>query len=66
MVLFEDPAEPHSIESLRRSIAMLSTGQAASIDRDRAIRLLEELQRLQHEHREVVAQLRGLLGRLER
>lgn len=59
MVSLDDPLEPHSIERLRRSIAMLRPGQAASIDREKAICLLAELQRLQHEHREVVAQLRG-------
>lgn len=66
MVSFDDPVEPHSVERLRRSIAMLRPGQAASIDRDRAMSLLAELQRLQLEHRDVVAQLRGLLGRLDR
>ncbi|MGI8752442.1 MAG: hypothetical protein ACR2MN_09050 [Acidimicrobiales bacterium] len=65
MALFDDPIEPHSVESLRRSIAMLRPGQAATIDRERAMALLAELQRLQHEHREVVAQLRGLVARLE-
>ncbi|MGI8753899.1 MAG: hypothetical protein ACR2MN_16615 [Acidimicrobiales bacterium] len=44
---------------------MLRPGQTASIDRERAMALLAELQRLQHEHRQVIAQLRGLLGRLE-
>jgi hypothetical protein len=65
MALFDDPIEPHAVENLRRSIVMLSPGQAARIDRDKAILLLEELQRLQHERREVVAQLQGLLGALE-
>lgn len=65
MALFDDPIEPHSVENLRRSIAMLTPGQAAPIDRERALRLLAELQRLQHEHRIVVAQLRGLLATLE-
>lgn len=66
MALFDDPIEPHSVESLRRSIAMLRPGQAATIDRERAMALLAELQRLQHEHRHVVGQLRSLLGQLER
>ncbi|MDQ6840552.1 MAG: hypothetical protein M3137_20010 [Actinomycetota bacterium] len=64
MALFDDPIEPHSVENLRRSIAMLSPGQAATIDRDKALVLLGELQRLQHEHRQVIAQLQGLLNRL--
>jgi hypothetical protein len=65
VAFFDDPIEPHNVERLRRSIAMLTPGQAATIDREKALRLLAELQRLQHEHREVVAQLRGLLQRLE-
>ncbi len=65
MTLFDDPIEPHSVEQLRRSIAMLTPGAAATIDRERAMALLAELQRLQHEHRQVVAQLRGLLGQME-
>ncbi len=65
VALFDDPIQPHSVESLRRSIAMLRPGQAAMIDRERAMALLAELQRLQHEHRQVVAQLRGLLRHLE-
>ncbi|MGI8753342.1 MAG: hypothetical protein ACR2MN_13700 [Acidimicrobiales bacterium] len=66
MALFDDPIEPHSVESLRRSIAMLRPGQAATIDRVAAVMaLLAELQRLQHENRHVVAQLRSLLGQLE-
>lgn len=56
---------PEAVEQLRRSIAMLTVGQVASIDRDRALRLLEELQRLQSEHRMVTTQLHGLLDRLE-
>jgi FtsZ-binding cell division protein ZapB len=65
MGLYDDPIEPHSVEALRRSIAMLAPGQSASMDRTRALALLAELQRLQHEHRYVVNQLRVLLGRLE-
>ena len=65
MALFDDPLEPHSVENLRRSIAMLTPGQSASIDRDKALQLLAELQRLQHEHRDVVARLRALLRQME-
>ena len=65
MALFDDPLNPHALEILRRSIVMLPSGQAAAVDRDQAVRLLEELQRLRHQHAEIVAQLRGLLGRLE-
>jgi len=59
-----DDLEPHELENLRRSIVMLRPGQAASLDRDRAVRLLEELQRLQasdRRFRELVEQLRALL-----
>ncbi|MDQ6836934.1 MAG: hypothetical protein M3137_00970 [Actinomycetota bacterium] len=47
------------------SIAMLTPGQAATIDRERALRSLGELQRLQHEHWEIVAHLRAMLGQIE-
>jgi hypothetical protein len=65
MALFDDPLEPHSVERLRRSVAMLNAGQVATIDREKALRLLAELQRLQHECREVVAHLRAMLGQME-
>ncbi len=64
MAFFDDPMEPHVIEHLRRSITMLSPGQAATIDRDRALLVIEELQRLQREQRAVAAQLRVIAGRL--
>jgi hypothetical protein len=60
-----DDLEPHELENLRRSIVMLRPGQAASLDRDRAVRLLDELQRLQasdRRYRQLVARLRVLLG----
>src|SRR5580658_6778033 len=65
MGTLEDPADPHSVERLRRSIVMLQPGQAARIDRDRALGLLASLQRLQVEHQQVITELRSLLGRLE-
>ena len=65
MGIYDDPIEPHSVEALRRSIAMLAPGQVASLERTRALALLSELQRLQHEHRHIVTQLRVLLGRLD-
>lgn len=65
MAIFDaDPLEPHAVENLRRSICMLSTGQPATIDRERALALLDELARLRSERREVAAQLGGLLHRL--
>jgi hypothetical protein len=44
---------------------MLNTGQTTPLDRERALVLLEELQRLQAEHRDVTVQLRAILDRLE-
>ncbi len=65
MALFENPTDPHVVENLRRSITMLAPGQPASIERDRALVLLEELQRLQQEQRVVATQLRALVARIE-
>jgi hypothetical protein len=52
-------ALPHELERLRRSIAMLRPG----MKREEAIRILEELQRLQRDrrHAELVGRLRALL-----
>jgi hypothetical protein len=64
----DDDLQPHNLEQLRRSIAMLRPGQKTNLDRDRAIRILEELQRLQRSDRryhETVDQLRAILDRLE-
>jgi hypothetical protein len=63
----EDPLEPHNLERLRRSIAMLTPGRPAGLDRERAIQLLDELQRLQRSdrrYRQTVDQLRGILDGL--
>jgi hypothetical protein len=65
MGLFDDPTNPYAIESLRRSVAMLTPGQEARIERDRALDLLEELRRLQDEHRVVAGELRAILQRFE-
>ena len=65
MGILDDPLHPSSVEILRRSIAMLRTGQTAQIDRDQALALLRRLQELEGEHGEVIAELRTLLGRLE-
>jgi hypothetical protein len=66
MGILDDPTDPHAIENLRRSIVMLNPGQTASIDRDRAVRLLEELQRLRAERRLIAAQLTDIVVRLDR
>jgi hypothetical protein len=65
MGILDDPTDPHAIENLRRSIVMLRPGQTASIDRDRAVRLLEELQRLRAEQRLIAAQLTEIIARLD-
>ena len=52
------------LENLRRSIVVLTPGQPAGLDRERAVALLDELQRLQRtdrRYRQLVDQLRGLL-----
>jgi hypothetical protein len=64
----EDPLEPHNLERLRRSIVMLTPGQPAGLDRERAVRLLDGLQRLQRSdrrYRQAVQQLRAILDGLE-
>ncbi len=61
----EDLLEPHNLERLRRSIAMLPPGRADGLDRDRALSIIAELQRLQRRDRRyasLVAQLRALLA----
>ena len=59
--------EAHNLERLRRSIVMLSRGQPG-LDRDSAVTLIEELQRLQvsaRRYRELVGQLRALFDQLD-
>ncbi len=63
-----DALDPHDLERLRRSIAMLRPEQPASFRREQAIQILEELQRLRRSdrrHTELVGQLRALLGGVE-
>ncbi len=55
--------EPHNLENLRRSIVMLPPGRSG-LDRNGAIRIIEELQRLQASdlrYKELVAKLRAIL-----
>jgi hypothetical protein len=64
----DDDPEPHVLENLRRSIVMLRPGQAAGLDRDRAVQLLDELQRLQRSdrrYRQLVDQRRAILDGLD-
>jgi hypothetical protein len=63
----EDGLESHELERLRRSLAMLRPGQPAGLTRERAIRLLEELQRLQRSDRgyaDLLHRLRAMLTAL--
>jgi hypothetical protein len=63
-----DGLEPHRLEQLRRSIVMLPPGRRDGLDRDRAIAIIEELQRLQRSdrrYREVVDQLRALTASIK-
>jgi hypothetical protein len=61
----DDLLEPHALERLRRSIAMLGPGRPDGLDRDRALQVIGELQRAQRRNRryeELVTQLRTLLA----
>lgn len=61
--------EPHDIERLRRSIAMLPPGHSAgALTRSEAESLIEELHRLDRlttRYREVIDRLRHTLAELE-
>jgi hypothetical protein len=60
-----DELDTDELERLRRSIAMLRPDQPAGLTRERAIRLLEELQRLRRSDRgyaDLLSRLRTLLG----
>jgi hypothetical protein len=64
----DDLFEPHNLERLRRSIAMLASGRPDGLDRDRAVQIIGELQRLQRQdrrYRELVSQLRALLDQVD-
>ena len=59
-----DSFDPHEVARLRRSIAMLRPDQPASLKREEAMRILEELQRLQRSdrrHAELLDRLRAVL-----
>ncbi|MDP9074739.1 MAG: hypothetical protein M3N98_11300 [Actinomycetota bacterium] len=61
----DDLVDPHRLENLRRSIVMLPPGRRDGLDRDEALRLIEELQRLQRSdgrYKRLVGQLRVLLA----
>jgi hypothetical protein len=64
----DDLFEPHNLERLRRSIAMLTPGRPDGLDRDRAIQIIDELQRLQRQdrrYRDLLVQLRALLDQAD-
>jgi hypothetical protein len=65
MGLLDDPLDRHALENLRRSVVMLAPGQKASLDRDRALAILDELVRLQSEQRALAGDLRTILDRLQ-
>jgi hypothetical protein len=61
----QDPLRPEAIEQLRRSLVMLTPRQPSGLNREAALALLEELQRLQGADRrleELVAALTALLA----
>jgi hypothetical protein len=63
-----DALDPHDLERLRRSLAMLRPDQPAGLRREQALQLLEEVQRLRHSDRrraELVGRLRQLLDEAE-
>jgi hypothetical protein len=60
-----DLVDPHRLENLRRSIVMLPPGRPDGLDRNGALRIIEELQRLQRRderYQRLVEQLRDLLA----
>lgn len=53
---------PEGVDRLRRSIAMLTPRHAAALDRETALEVLGELERLQEGVRRVMAELRRVTG----
>ena len=64
MGILDDPLNPHALEQLHRSIVMLTPGQSAGIERNRALVLVGELRRLQDQQRIVAGDLEVILDRL--
>ena len=52
--------EPWDVEGLRRSLAMLRPGATSFLNREEAIQILEELQRVQGRLDQLKAELRRL------
>lgn len=51
----------HELEILKRSIAMLTPGQVAGLERDQALEMIEEIEALQRRMRRLKAAIRELL-----
>ena len=60
-----DSFSAEDLERVRRSIALLAPKQPSGLDREAAMALLEELQRLQSKDRRVVRLLDELAGLLD-
>lgn len=68
VVQLPDPLTPSAVEQARRSIVMLTRGAPSGLDRESAVKLLDEVQRLQARDRrftEMVDALRALLAAAE-
>jgi hypothetical protein len=50
------------VENIRRSLAMIRDNQGSGLSRDDALRLVGELQRVEHELRTLRSELRRLAG----
>jgi hypothetical protein len=66
MSILDNGIDQATIENLRRSIVELPAPRPVSIDRARALRLVDELGRLHAEHQVLASQLQAVLHRLER
>ena len=53
---------PEGIERMRRSVAMLTPRHTAALDRETALAVLDELERLQEGVRRVMTELRRVTG----
>ena len=57
--------QPHELENLRRSLAMLNPGATASLSREEAIRLIAEVADLQARLERLRVGLRALVDETE-
>jgi len=63
--MLPDPLTPEALEQFRRSIVLLAPRQSSGLDREAAMGLLEELQRLQSNDRRVSKLLEQVMALLE-